>query len=100
MNFKKLKTIKIRENTDWNYSYYPVIFESEEKLLEIQEILNQNNIFPRRYFYPSLNTIQYVEKSAMPFSESIATRVMCLPLYVGLNDADLNTIVTIINKAL
>ena len=100
LNFQKLKTIKIRENTEWNYSYYPVIFETEEKLLAIQEVLNEKNIFPRRYFYPSLNTIQYVDECIMPFSESIATRVMCLPLYVGLNDADLNTIVTIINKAL
>lgn len=100
LNFQKLKTIKIRENTEWNYSYYPVIFETEEKLLAIQEVLNEKNIFPRRYFYPSLNTIQYVAECTMPFSESIATRVMCLPLYVGLNDADLNTIVTIINKAL
>lgn len=100
LNFQKLKIIKIRENTEWNYSYYPVIFETEEKLLAIQEVLNEKNIFPRRYFYPSLNTIQYVDECTMPFSESIATRVMCLPLYVGLNDTDLNTIVTIINKAL
>lgn len=100
LNFQKLKTIKIRENTKWNYSYYPVIFETEERLLAVQEVLNEKNIFPRRYFYPSLNTIQYVGESAMPFSESIATRVMCLPLYVGLDDTDLNTIVTIINKAL
>ena len=28
LNFNKFRTIKIRENTKWNYSYYPIIFES------------------------------------------------------------------------
>ena len=81
LNFSKLNTIKIRENVNWNYSYYPVVFESEEKLLEVQTVLNENEIFPRRYFYPSLNTIDYVRGEKMPISESLSSRVMCLPLY-------------------
>ena len=100
LNFKKLKTIKIRENTVWNYSYYPIIFESEEKLLEIQKILNEQQIFPRRYFYPSLNTVKFVASQAMPISESIASRVLCLPLYVGLKTTDLERITPLINAYL
>ena len=68
LNFSTLRALKIRENTDWNYSYYPVVFESEEQLLKAQKILNENNIFPRRYFYPSLNTIEYTKGKAMPIS--------------------------------
>lgn len=100
LDFNKLKTIKIRSNTEWNYSYYPVIFESEKKLLEVQAALNQMQIFPRRYFYPSLNKIEYIEASEMKVSESIASRVLCLPLYVGLKNAELNQIITTINYAL
>ncbi len=100
LNFEKLKTIKIRENTNWNYSYYPIIFESEEKLLQVQKSLNEEQIFPRRYFYPSLNTIEYVKGASMPISESIASRVLCLPLYVGLERIDLEKITAIINKVL
>ncbi|MEP6928701.1 MAG: DegT/DnrJ/EryC1/StrS family aminotransferase [Flavobacterium sp.] len=98
LNFENLKSIKIRENTDWNYSYYPVVFESETILLEVQEALSKENIIPRRYFYPSLNTISYTNGAAMPVSESIASRVVCLPLYVGLATADLEKITAIINK--
>lgn len=98
LNFSNTKTIKIRENTDWNFSYYPLIFESETTLLKVQEALNKEAIFPRRYFYPSLNTIDYVKGLKMPISESIASRILCLPLYVGLSNTDIKTISTIINS--
>lgn len=97
LNFKKAKTLKIRENTEWNYSYYPVIFNSETILLKVQQALLEENILPRRYFYPSLNTIDYVKGGHMPISESIASRIMCLPLYVGIPEESLKKIVQIIN---
>ena len=100
LNFDILKTIKIRENTQWNYSYYPIIFKDEEQLLKVQKILNENKIFPRRYFYPSLNKINFVNGLSMPVSESVAARILCLPLYVGLTKNDLNTIVSHINSSL
>ncbi|MEO8235848.1 MAG: DegT/DnrJ/EryC1/StrS family aminotransferase [Flavobacterium sp.] len=100
LNFENLKTIKIREKTDWNYSYYPVIFENEDALLAVMKSLNEKNIFPRRYFYPSLNTINYVAKTKMPISESIASRILCLPLYVGLQTVDLEKITQTINNTL
>lgn len=100
LNFYKLKPLKIRENTQWNYSYYPVIFESEAQLLNIEKKLNENQIYPRRYFYPSLNTIDYTKGQSMPVSESIASRILCLPLYVGLSNDDSNAIVSIINTNL
>lgn len=98
LNFNKITSLKIRENTIWNYSYYPVIFESEEMLLQIQEVLNENQIFPRRYFYPSLNTIEYINGMSMPISETIAARILCLPLYVGIGRDVLKAIVQIINN--
>lgn len=97
LDFTKLTSIKIRNNTEWNYSYYPVIFESEARLLEVQKALNEKQIFPRRYFYPSLNTIPYVNGAPMPISESIASRVLCLPLYEGLEEEDLQVIIDTIN---
>lgn len=100
LNFKLTRTIEIRENTDWNYSYYPLIFDNEDTLLRVQNALNENNIFPRRYFYPSLNTIEYIKASEMPISESIASRILCLPLYVGLTIPELNQICLIINNKL
>ncbi len=98
LNLSKIQVLKIRENTNWNYSYYPVILESESTLLNVEEILNENQIFPRRYFYPSLNTIEYTNGQKMPISESIASRILCLPLYDCLNEATIFTICNHINK--
>ena len=98
LNFSSLKTIKIREQTQWNYSYYPVIFETETQLLQVQKALNEANIFPRRYFCPSLNTIDFVKGASMPVSEGISSRILCLPLYVGLEKRDLEQIVHLINS--
>lgn len=97
LDFTNVRTLKIRENTIWNYSYYPLIFESEAKLLEVQKILNGKQIFPRRYFYPSLNTIEYTNGTEMPISESVASRILCLPLYEGLNVESLKNIANNIN---
>lgn len=44
----------------------------KDNYLQTQKDLNEANIFPRRYFCPSLNTIEYVKGNAMPVSESIA----------------------------
>ena len=100
LNFTKLKSIKIRHNTEWNYSYYPIVFESEQQLLSVQKALNEVQIFPRRYFYPSLNTIEFVKGNAMPISEDISSRILCLPLYAGLLEKDLIEITSIINQNL
>ncbi len=97
LDFSKLQKVKIRENTNWNYSYYPVIFDTEDKLLQVQKILNQNNIFPRRYFYPSLNTLPYLDRLSMPVSESVSKRVLCLPLYCGLEIKEIEKICSLIN---
>lgn len=100
LKFPELSKIKIRDHTDWNYSYYPLIFKSEVLLLQAQKNLNENNIFPRRYFYPSLNTIEYANGLPMAISESIAGRILCLPLYVGLSQKELNNICLTINNLL
>jgi len=98
LDFSKLKGLKILENTDWNYSYYPVIFKTESQLLRVEKVLNENQIYPRRYFYPSLNTISYAKGQTMPISESIASRILCLPIYVGLTEKGLNFISKLLNE--
>lgn len=97
LDFKNQSKIKIREHTNWNFSYYPVIFKSEEQLLNTQKRLNNNDIYPRRYFYPALNTLNYIQYQPMPIVEDIAKRMLCLPLYVGLSEKELNLIVSLLN---
>lgn len=79
----------IHPDAEWNYSYYPVVFESEELLLKSVETLNANWVYPRRYFYPSLSTLDYVDRYEVPVSESVSKRVLCLPMYHSLKQEDI-----------
>lgn len=89
----------IAKDTDYNYAYYPIVLESEAKLLELIKLLNASNVYPRRYFYPSLNRLPYIEEGqSCPVSEDISSRVLCLPLYVGLSKKDVGRITNIINS--
>lgn len=75
-----------------NYAYYPIIFESEEAMLKAMEFLKTHEIFTRRYFYPSLaNTLPYLEPKNFEITDAIAKCVMCLPLYpdLSLEEVDL-----------
>jgi dTDP-4-amino-4,6-dideoxygalactose transaminase len=86
---------------NFNYAYFPVIFSSEKELLNVQKALIQNNIYPRRYFYPSLNTLPFLASTnACPVSEDISKRVLCLPLYPDLIEEDVRQIASIITKTL
>lgn len=94
----RITKLKIRENTEWNYSYYPIIFQSELALVQVTKKLNIEGIFPRRYFYPSLNTLSYIGDQSCPISEDIAKRILCLPLYHDLNEKDAKHICDIVNR--
>ncbi|WP_375234781.1 DegT/DnrJ/EryC1/StrS family aminotransferase [Winogradskyella sp.] len=96
----KLQTIKIRENTSWNYSYYPVIFDDEAQLKKVKTALEEQQIFPRRYFYPSLDTLPYVADSYCEISRFIASKVLCLPLYHGLDRNSQEKIIDIVKRSL
>lgn len=85
------------ENSTLNYSYFPIILDSQEQTLKIQKALNSKDIFPRRYFYPSLDTLNYIEpKQFMPNSRDISERILCLPLYPELTKAEQMEIINII----
>ncbi|HMR41744.1 MAG TPA: DegT/DnrJ/EryC1/StrS family aminotransferase [Ignavibacteria bacterium] len=97
LNDTGLKFPVIPGNTEYNYSYFPVIFSSEEQMHFIKNKLADNNINARRYFYPSLNKLPYLKGNSCPVSESIAVRVLCLPLYHELSDKEIEGITKIIS---
>jgi dTDP-4-amino-4,6-dideoxygalactose transaminase len=61
--------------------------------------LNKKNINPRRYFFPSLDKLPFVNSAHCEVSNDIASRVLCLPLYVGLEEKEQIKIIILINKA-
>lgn len=91
--------IEIAQNTEYNYAYYPIIMSSNDQLRSVALALNENEIYPRRYFYPSLNKLKYLSGSQVcPISEDISSRILCLPMYSDLATEDLERICTIVNK--
>lgn len=89
------------DNATENYSYFPILFKSEKELLKIQKALNSEQIFPRRYFYPSLDTLEYIEpKQECKISRDISKRILCLPVYYDLENEIQIQIITIIKRNL
>lgn len=89
----------VADKFEYNYSYFPVLFISQELLLNVQEELMQNEISTRRYFWPSLNTLSFLKQYIVcPVSEDISSRILCLPLYPELKKAEIIKICGLINN--
>jgi len=104
----ELESLEVsRQNIDsgcsYNHSYYPVLFDSEKKLLAVMNKLESHNIQTRRYFYPLLNELDYVDapgNEQVPTAYSISRRVLCLPLYHTLREEEVKMICNHIEEAL
>lgn len=84
-----------------NYAYFPIVLKDEEQMFRVKDALNQEEVFPRRYFYPSLDTLNYIEpKQYSPISRKISTRILVLPMYPELSVVNQNSIIQIIKGAL
>lgn len=92
---------KVSNSIEYNYAYYPAIFENERILLAVKKKLESHDIFPRRYFYPSLNTIPFITSGvSCPVSEDVSKRVLCFPLYNDIRKKDVIRITNIVKKVL
>ncbi len=90
---------QIPGNIDYNYSYFPVFFPSEDKMLITKNFLLEKGINTRRYFYPSLNKLPYIEAVNCPVSENIAGKVLCLPLYHELTFEQVREICSLVSES-
>ncbi|WP_298718234.1 DegT/DnrJ/EryC1/StrS aminotransferase family protein [uncultured Oceanisphaera sp.] len=78
---------------DYNYAYFPTVFESEEQSMCVADTLKENGVLARRYFYPSLDSMGFLEsKQEQPISKDIASRILCLPIYFGLSTKEVDGI--------
>ena len=95
-----LQKQQITAGTDYNYSYYPVLFASEEQVIRVLGALKEKDIFPRRYFYPPLNSLDYIDRCSMPVTEGISRRILCLPLYHTLTEKEVKGIANAIKECI
>ncbi|MFN5323902.1 MAG: DegT/DnrJ/EryC1/StrS family aminotransferase [Bacteroidota bacterium] len=94
----KIKKPSVPFNIQWNYSYYPIVFDSESTLEAMISRMNERNIFPRRYFYPSLNRVFQRNATVMEIAENVSKCVVCLPLYHDLSLIQQNLVIDILNQ--
>ncbi len=100
LNFDSMSTQSHLAETNWNNCYFPALLENEKILLEVERVLNEEQICPRRYFFPSLNHLPYVAECQTPITSQISKRILCLPLYVGLEEHTLHKICELINSTI
>jgi dTDP-4-amino-4,6-dideoxygalactose transaminase len=93
-------TWRVPEHVSWNYGYFPVVFDSEATLLAVREALAAEEVYPRRYFYPALTELPYVARTQAPAAESLARRVLCLPLWETLALEDVERVAALVLGAL
>lgn len=94
----KVAKLEVPEGADWNCSYYPVLFESETTLERTLEVLSGRGITARRYFYPSLDTVGYVQKAHLPVAHDVTRRVACLPLMYQITEHDVARVADVIQR--
>lgn len=89
------------------YSYFPILIDKEKfgkSRDEVYEMLKENNIFARRYFYPLISNFEPYHElvSATPDNLLVATKVseqvLCLPIYVELVDEQVRYVTELILK--
>lgn len=95
-----LKRPHFHDDLDYNYAYYPIQFPDEASLCTVKMALEAHNIFPRRYFYPSLTTLSYLptisKNCECPIADRTALTSLCLPLYPDLSEEKIKQITSII----
>lgn len=94
-NVKGIKLIEIPSDLEWNYAYFPVIFDGyKENRNEIKAKLELEDIYARKYFYPIVNKAACYEADYgmvhVPVAAHAADCVLTLPMYADMTveDAD------------
>ncbi len=87
------------------YSYFPIFIDQEKygkSRDELYEILKNNNIYGRRYFYPLISQfptyrgLPSANPGNLPVAEKVAEQVICLPLYPDLDVKLLSSITNVL----
>lgn len=79
------------EKSNYNGAYMAVTFSSAKQCSKVLEGLKNQNIIARRYFAPSLNTLDIYREhqtDSCPISEHVASATICLPLYFNMTEKE------------
>jgi dTDP-4-amino-4,6-dideoxygalactose transaminase len=97
----KVKRPALPLTTLYNQAYYPIGLTSHMQREAVIDALQERDVYPRRYFYPSLNLLPYMDQSTtLPRSEKAAQEFLCLPLYPELDHTQVMRISQIVLSVL
>lgn len=90
-----------------NYAYFPIFVDAEKYGMTRDELyfkMKEHNILGRRYFYPLISAfstyrgLESANRDNLPVATEKAEQVICLPMYYGLSDKDIERIILLITK--
>lgn len=85
-----------------NYSYFPVFVDEAlfgKSRDAVYEALKKRNVYSRRYFFPLISQFptyrgfESARQGNLPVAEDATRKVLCLPIYPGLEEADIGRVV-------
>lgn len=95
------------EGVRHNYAYFPIFVDEKEYGMSrdaLYEKLKEHNIYGRRYFYPLISTfsaykgLDSASPENLPVAHKLADQVICLPMYAGLKEDDIDRVIDFINS--
>lgn len=102
-NIKGIKLLHFEKNITPNYAYFPVVFEKDfgKNRDEISDILKENNIIARKYFYPLTSEFSCYQKykTPTPTANEISNNILTLPIYEDLTINEVDFICNIIKES-
>ena len=92
------------EGVHHNYAYFPIFISAEYGISRdaLYEKLKEHNIYGRRYFYPLISTfsaykgLDSANPANLPVAHKLADQVLCLPMFAGLTDEDIDRTIKVI----
>lgn len=90
-----------------NYAYFPIFVDAEKYGMARDELyfkMKEHNVLGRRYFYPLISAfstyrgLESANRDNLPVATEKAEQVICLPMYYGLSDKDIERIILLITK--
>lgn len=91
---------KRSSNLTYNAAYFPAVFESESVAVQVADLLKENGILARRYFFPSLESVKFLgHTDRQPVSSDIAGRILCLPIYASLEGREQKVVIDVIRSS-
>lgn len=87
-------------DTIHNFAYFPVLFPSVTVMLSVRNALAEAGIEAKRYFYPSLNGLPFLQGASCPVSEEVSEQILCLPMYYELSFEEVKAVAQVIRKVM